>query len=32
MIAQNPTKLFLARVLAWPQDGDTVAYVNIHNL
>jgi len=25
------TKLFLARVVAWPQDGDAKAYVNIHN-
>ncbi len=25
------TRLFLARVMAWPQDGDPVAYVNIHN-
>lgn len=27
----SATKLFLARVLAWPQDGDAPAYVNIHN-
>lgn len=27
----NATKLFLARVLAWPQEGDPPAYVNIHN-
>lgn len=25
------TRLFLARVVAWPQDGDTPAYVNVHN-
>lgn len=25
------TKQFLARVVAWPQDGEPLAYVNIHN-
>src|SRR6478609_3099889 len=28
---QDQTKLFLARVLAWPQDGDPVSYGNIHH-
>jgi hypothetical protein len=28
---QNQTKQFLARVLAWPQEGEAPAYVNIHN-
>lgn len=28
---QSNTKLFLARVLAWPQEGEGTAYVNIHN-
>jgi len=28
---QDQTKLFLARVLAWPQDGDAPAYGNIHS-
>lgn len=27
---QDQTKIFLARVLAWPQDGDAPAYGNIH--
>jgi len=27
----TPSRQFLARVVAWPQDGDQVAYVNIHN-
>lgn len=31
MTPNNDTRLFLARVLAWPQDNDTPAYVNIHN-
>lgn len=25
------TRLFLARVMAWPQDGEAPAFVNIHN-
>lgn len=29
--ANSDTRLFLARVMAWPQDGDIPAYVNIHN-
>lgn len=28
---KSDMRLFLARVLAWPQDGDTPAYGNIHN-
>ena len=27
----SSAKLFLARVLAWPQEGDQVAYANIHH-
>jgi hypothetical protein len=27
----SPIKLFLARVLAWPQEGEQPAFVNIHN-
>lgn len=27
----NSTKQFLARVVAWPQDGEPLAYVNVHN-
>lgn len=27
---QDQTKIFLARVLAWPQEGDAPAYGNIH--
>lgn len=31
MNANNDTRQFLARVVAWPQEGDTPAFVNIHN-
>lgn len=30
MVQTSPTKLFLARVLAWPQEGEPTAYANIH--
>lgn len=29
--ANSDTRLFLARVMAWPQEGETFAYVNVHN-
>lgn len=31
MNTNSDTRLFLARVMAWPQEGDIPAYVNIHN-
>lgn len=31
IIPHSNTKLFLARVMAWPQEGEAPAYVNIHN-
>lgn len=30
MNAPSPARLFLARALAWPQDGEALAYANIH--
>lgn len=31
IIPHSNTKLFLARVMAWPQEGEAPAFVNIHN-
>ena len=31
IIADQSTKQFLARVVAWPQEGEPPAYMNVHN-
>lgn len=31
IVIDQSAKKFLARVVAWPQDGEPMAYVNVHN-